>query len=142
MKMQIKRLDDDFLMEAINDTNNNILMDGSESIGGHHKGMRPMQLLLAAVGGCSSIDIISILKKQRQSIESFELEVDADSVKVEEHSVYKDIAIHFKLRGDIAADKALKAAELSFNKYCSVSMALQPQTRIHYTIEINGELVS
>ena len=60
MKMQIKRLDDDFLMEAINDTNNSLLMDGSESIGGHHKGMRPMQLLLVSIGGCSAIDIISI----------------------------------------------------------------------------------
>lgn len=142
MKMHIKRIDDDFLMEAVNDTNNTLLMDGSESIGGHHKGMRPMQLLLAAVGGCSSIDIITILKKQRQNIESFEVEVDSDSIKVDDHSEYQNIAIHFRLKGAIDADKALKAADLSFNKYCSVSMALQPQSHIHYTIEINGELVS
>ena len=142
MKMQIKRLDDDFLMEAINDTNNTLLMDGSESIGGHHKGMRPMQLLLAAVGGCSSIDIISILKKQRQQIAAFEVEVESDSQKVDDHSVYKDISIRFKLSGQIDAEKAKKAAELSFNKYCSVSMALQPQSQIHYTIELNGNLLS
>ena len=61
MKINIKRIDDDFLMEATNDTNNTLLMDGSESIGGHHKGMRPMQLLLVSIGGCSAIDIISIL---------------------------------------------------------------------------------
>ena len=61
MKINIKRIDDDFLMEATNDTNNTLLMDGSENIGGHHKGMRPMQLLLVSIGGCSAIDIISIL---------------------------------------------------------------------------------
>ena len=142
MKMHIKRLDDDFLMEASNDTSNTLLMDGSESIGGHHKGMRPMQLLLAAVGGCSSIDIISILKKQRQQIDAFELEVDSDSQKVDDHSVYKDIYIKFMIKGKVDAEKAKKAAELSFNKYCSVSMALQPQSQIHYCIELNGELLS
>lgn len=81
MQINIKRIDEDFLMEATNDTGNTLLMDGSESIGGHHKGFRPMQMLLAAVGGCSAIDIISILKKQKQEIESFEVVVDGDSQK-------------------------------------------------------------
>lgn len=138
MRINIKRTDDDFLMEATNDTGNTVLMDGSESIGGHHKGMRPMQLLLTAVGGCSAIDIISILKKQRQKIESFEVEVDGDSVKVEDHSVYKTIVVHFKLRGEIDPEKAEKAAQLSFTKYCSVSKALEFSSDITFKVTVNG----
>ena len=76
MKINIKRLNDDYHMEAVNDNGNSLEMDGSPELGGHNLGMRPMQLLLAAVGGCSAIDVIMILKKQRQTITSFEVEVD------------------------------------------------------------------
>lgn len=138
MRINIKRIDEDFLMEATNDTDNKVLMDGSESIGGHHKGMRPMQLLLTAVGGCSAIDIISILKKQRQRIDSFEVEVDGVSEKVEDHSVYKTIVVHFILKGDIDPEKAEKAANLSFTKYCSVSKALEFSSDITFKVTVNG----
>ena len=67
MKINIKRIDEDFGMEAINEDGNTLLMDGAADIGGHGGGMRPMQLLLAAVGGCSVIDVILILKKQKQN---------------------------------------------------------------------------
>ena len=85
MKINIKRIDDNFNMEATNDTGNSIIMDGSPDIGGAGKGMRPMQLLLAAVGGCSAIDVILILKKQKQIIESFEIEVDGEREKIEDY---------------------------------------------------------
>lgn len=67
MKINIKRLNDDYHMEAVNDNGNSLEMDGSPEIGGHNLGMRPMQLLLAAVGGCSAIDVIMILKNKDKS---------------------------------------------------------------------------
>ena len=72
MKISIKRTDDDFAMEAVNEDGNVLNMDGAIKIGGHNTGFRPMQLLLAAVGGCSAIDVILILKKQNQNIEEFD----------------------------------------------------------------------
>lgn len=141
MRVNIKRIDNDFLMEATNDTGNTIVMDGSESIGGRNAGMRPMQLLLTAVGGCSAIDMISILKKQRQAIQDFSVQVAGDKVKVDDHSVYKNIMITFTINGAIDPDKALKAAELSFGKYCSVSKALEFSSEIVYSIVLNGETI-
>lgn len=141
MKVNIKRIDEDFLLEATNDTNNTLLMDGSESIGGHHAGFRPMQILLAAVGGCSAIDVISILKKQRQTITRFEMEVDGDKQPVESYSVYKSIVLHFKLEGEIDPEKAMKAAKLSHDKYCSVSKALEHDSEILLKVTVNGKEV-
>jgi len=137
MKINIKRTNDAFAMEASNETGNTLLMDGSEEIGGHNKGMRPTQLLLAAVGGCSAIDVIVILKKQKQIIESFEVEVDGEKEKVQEYSLFRDICLHFKIKGQVDYDKAEKAIQLSLDKYCSVSKTLEPTARITYKLTIN-----
>jgi putative redox protein len=137
MKINIKRIDDDFNMEATNEDGNTLLMDGAPDIGGHGKGMRPMQLLLAAVGGCSAIDVILILKKQKQIIESFEIEVDGERKKIEDYSLFKDICLHFKIKGEVDPDKAERAVKLSVEKYCSVSKTLEPTAKITYKVTVN-----
>lgn len=113
MKIHIKRINEDFQMEAVNEEGNTIMMDGSPSIGGANLGMRPMQLLLAAIGGCSAIDVIHILKKQRQDITSFSVEVDGMSEPVEDYSLYRNITVLFRIKGNVDVKKALKAAQLS-----------------------------
>lgn len=138
MKISIKRSNEDYGMEAVNDTGNTVFMDGSEQIGGQNKGMRPMQLLLTALGGCTSIDVISIFKKQKLKIDNFEVDVDGDSVKEGGHSVYKTICITFKIDGDISIEKAKRAIELSLNTYCSVSKALEYSSEISYKLILNG----
>lgn len=137
MKINIKRIDDDFNMEASNREGNTLLMDGSAEIGGHGKGMRPMQLLLAAVGGCSAIDVILVLKKQKQVIESFEVEVEGEREKIEEYTLFRDIVLHFKIKGQIDFDKAERAIKLSLEKYCSVSKTLEPTAKITYKLTVN-----
>ena len=117
MKIHIKRINEDFQMEAVNEEGNTIMMDGSPSIGGANLGMRPMQLLLAAIGGCSAIDVIHILKKQRQDITSFSVEVDGMSEPVDDYSLYRNITVLFRIKGNVDVKKALKAAQLSFEKY-------------------------
>lgn len=137
MKINIKRLDDAFNMEAVNEDGNSLLMDGSSDIGGNGKGMRPMQLLLAAVGGCSAIDVILILKKQKQIIESFEVEVDGEREKIQDYSLFRDICLHFKIKGQVDRDKAEKAIQLSLEKYCSVSKTLEPTANVTYKLTVN-----
>ena len=137
MRINIKRLDDAFNMEALNEDGNSLLMDGSPDIGGNGKGMRPMQLLLAAVGGCSAIDVILILKKQKQVIESFEVEVDGEREKIQDYSLFRDICLHFKIKGQVDKDKAEKAIQLSLDKYCSVSKTLEPTANITYKLTVN-----
>lgn len=137
MKIIIKRTDDDFAMEAKNEDGNVINMDGPPQLGGHNSGFRPTQLLLAAVGGCSAIDVVMILKKQKQKIDSFEIEVDGEKEKVEEYSLFRDITIHFKLKGEIDLEKAERAVQLSIEKYCSVSKTLEPTAKINYKVSVN-----
>lgn len=137
MKINIKRINENFHMEAKNEDGATIQMDSSPDIGGQNLGFRPMQLLLAAVGGCSSIDILLILKKQKQEVISFEVEVEGEKEKVEEHSIWKNIVLHFKMKGNVDYDKAERAIKLSLDKYCSVSKTLEPTAKITYRLSIN-----
>jgi len=139
--IKIKRINNDFKLEATNENGNLITMDGSEAIGGSNLGFRPMQLLLSAVGGCSAIDVISMLKKQKQIITGFEIEVDGDRQKVEEFSLWKNIILHFKISGEVDAEKADKAIKLSLKKYCSVSKTLEPTANISYKLTVNNTLI-
>lgn len=136
VQVKIQRINDAYHFRASNESGNTLDLDASADIGGENKGFRPMQLLLAAVGSCSAIDVVSILKKQKQHITHFDVEVDADRQSVEEHSEYKTIHIHFKLSGNIDQEKAEKADRLSIGKYCSVSKALEPLSKITYTVSI------
>lgn len=72
-KIELARIDDNFCMEAVNDMGNKIVMDGSPADGGHDGGMRPMQVLLAAMGGCSAVDVVTILRKQREEVKDLKL---------------------------------------------------------------------
>ncbi len=137
MKISIKRINNDFKMEALNQEGNKLIMDASEEIGGQNSGFRPMQLLLAAVGGCSAIDIINILKKQKQIIEHFDVEVDGEREKIEDYSLFKTICLHFKVKGNVDYDRVEKAIQLSLNKYCSVSKTLEPTAKITYKLTLN-----
>ena len=139
MRINLKRLDSDFNFQAINEDGNSISIDGAPAIGGHNKGMRPMQLLLAALGGCSAIDIISILRKQKQEIESFDIEVDGERepVGIEGYSLFKTIEVHFILNGNLDKDKVDRAVKLSMEKYCSVTKTLEPTAKITYKVTIN-----
>lgn len=142
MKINISRVSGDYHFEASNDTGNTLHLDGAVEIGGTKSGFRPMQLLLAAVGSCSGIDLVSILKKQKQVIDEFDIEVKAERETVEQHSIWKTIHINFKLNGEIVPEKALHAAQLSMDKYCSVAKILEPTARITFHVMVNNTLVS
>jgi putative redox protein len=136
MKITLEKLDGKLHMEANNEEGGKVRIDGTRSIGGIKGGISPMQLLLAAAGGCSTIDIINILEKQRQNLKNIHVDVDGDRQKVSTYSEFKTIHMQYILEGDLDPDKVEKAIELSIGKYCSVSKALEKSSRITYSFEI------
>ena len=135
MKIKLNRLDNAFHFEASNEDGKTVQIDAAEDIGGHNKGVRPMQLLIMGLGGCSGIDVINILKKQKQEIEDFEIELDAERFANQQPSVFENILVVFKLKGKTLDEaKVLRAASLSMEKYCSVSAILNKTASIKYSV--------
>lgn len=134
----LKRVDDAFAFEASDTNNHSLRMDAAEATGGHNSGIRPMQTLLAALGGCSGVDIVSILQKQRQKIDSFEMQIDGERESGKEPSLWKEIRILFSFTGEVDREKAEKACALSVDKYCSVAATLRAAgCNITWNIAIN-----
>lgn len=124
MTVNLHRLDDAFHLQATNEDGLTVETDGSEAIGGHNAGMRPMQLVLAAVGSCSSIDIILLLQKQRQDLKDLRVAVTGTR-RDEEPRLFTAIHVAYTLVGDIDEKKAERACRLSMEKMCSVSLMLK-----------------
>lgn len=137
MKVELKRVNDAVHFEAVGANPIKVNIDGSPEIGGQELGVRPMEMVLMALGSCSSLDLISILKKQRQVIEGIEVEVNAQR-RDEIPKVFTKIEMLFKLNGDLDKAKVEKAAELAVKKYCSVhDMLAAGGVEISYKVEIN-----
>jgi putative redox protein len=97
--------------------------------------------LLAAAGGCSSIDVLLILSKQKQVITSYRVEVEGEKEKVEDHSEFKKIHLSFYLEGQVDPQKAIHAVQMSMEKYCSVSKTLAKTAEIKYSVFVNNQKV-
>jgi len=123
-KIELSRVSGDFGFEAKDEYGHIVKMDSNPQSGGLDFGVRPMQMLLMGLGGCSAIDVISILKKQRQEVRDYKMVINGDREPNVEPSLWKDVDIEFHLYGNIDPDKAQKAADLSVNKYCSVAATL------------------
>ncbi len=124
-KIELSRVKGDFGFEATDENGHVVRMDSSPESGGWDFGVRPMQMLLMGLAGCSAIDVLAILKKQRQDVKEYKMIVNGEREKGKEPSLWQDISLEFHLYGDVDKDKAVKAVELSINKYCSVSATLE-----------------
>jgi putative redox protein len=138
MKVELNRVDDAFHFQAKGASEIVVNIDAAEAIGGKNQGARPMELLLMGLGGCTSIDVILILKKQRQALEDIKLVIEGEREKIEgtEMSPFRKINIHFILKGDLDAKKVEKAIELSMEKYCSATAQLSCSAQITHTYEL------
>lgn len=136
MRISIKRLNNAYLMQAQNEEGAIIRLDTSPEHGATEVVFRPMQLLLAGIGSCSTIDIIDILKKQRQHLQDIGVSVDGEREKGKEPSLFTTVHLHYTLYGDIDEAKANTAIELSVNKYCSVAKTLEKTATITYSFEV------
>lgn len=103
--------------------------------GGHGDGLRPMQTVLAALCGCSAVDVISILKKQRQPLTDLLIKVDGERQKGVEPALWEKVHLLFQITGDVEPGKASRAVQLSMEKYCSVAETLR-RAGAHITWEV------
>lgn len=99
-------------------------MDGPPEHGGRNIGIRPMEMLLLGLGGCSNFDVINILEKARQAVESCEVFLEAERAD-EEPKVFTKIHLHFVVKGhNLKETQVKRAIDLSAEKYCSASIML------------------
>jgi len=136
MKIEINRVNEAVHLEAINEQGCIVQVDGAPEIGGMNKGMRPMQLLLVSLGSCSSMDVLSILKKQKQTPKKYRVIINGERVQGKVPSLFSEVNMHFEFTGMLDKKKVERAIDLSVNKYCSVAKTLEPTARIttSYTI--------
>jgi len=116
-----------------------IVLDGDASAGGNNSGLRPMELLLIGIGGCSGMDIISILKKKKQDVTGLEINVNGGQA-ADYPKKFSDITLEFVVQGRNISEEAVKRAiDLSMNKYCSVKAALDGSATITFSYRIAEE---
>ena len=127
---------DGMLMVGKSHSGHSITMDGPPEIGGENLGVRPMEMLLLGVAGCTMIDVVSTLKKMRQNLTQCETKVNAE--RANDHpKVFTDIHIQFVIKGkDLDQNKVEKAISLSAEKYCSASIMLGKTASITHDFEI------
>jgi putative redox protein len=121
----ITRAHPDYAFEATDEAGISIRMDNSLSGGGQGYGVSPMQSLLMALGGCSGIDVVSILKKQRQDLETLTIRIQGVREQGKEPALWKQAHMEFFITGVVEMAKAEHAAKLSIEKYCSVAETLR-----------------
>jgi putative redox protein len=110
---------------ATADSGHTIPLDGPADAGGENRGSRPMELVLMGLGGCSSFDVVNILRKSRQDIVDCMTEIDAERA-AEVPQVFTRIHLHFKVSGrNLDPAKVARAVSLSAEKYCSASIMLE-----------------
>ena len=127
---------DGMLMVGKSDSGHTITMDGPPEIGGDNLGVRPMEMLLLGVAGCTMIDVVTTLKKMRQDLSYFQTKINAERAN-DPPKVFTDIHIQFVIKGkDLDSKKVEKAITLSAEKYCSASIMLGKTANITHDFEI------
>lgn len=138
-RITLRRIQEPFYFEARNATGNTVHIDAAPAIGGTGKGVRPMEMLLMGLAGCSGIDVISILRKQRQSIAAMEIEVTGERGESPGANPFTKIMIKFILHGEIEEHHLRRAIELSLTKYCSVAKTLEKTATIDWEYQLNPD---
>lgn len=137
MRVELVRVDDAFHFEAVGLSGVAQHIDAATNIGGHNAGARPMEMLLMGLAGCSAIDVILILQKQKQVIDDFRMTVDGLREKDVTPSPFQKIHITYKLKGTLDENRVKRAIDLSMDKYCSATAQFRPTAEITYSFEIS-----
>jgi putative redox protein len=135
MKARVKWVEDVCFMGE-SESGHAVVLDGSPEIGGRNLGMRPMEMLLVSMGACSSIDVVTILKKARQNISDCVAEISAERAD-EIPKVFTKIHVHFVITGqDLNLAQVERAVNLSAEKYCSASIMLGKAAQMSHDFEV------
>jgi putative redox protein len=138
MEVVLKRMNDAVLFEAANEDGVTISIDGSEKIGGTKAGFRPMQLVLAALAGCVSMDVVSILKKQRADLEALSITSKGERNEKAVPSPFTKIHLHFAFSGNLDPAKTEKTVGMVVEKYCSVGEMLKATVEITFSVSVDA----
>ena len=135
MQARVKWLDHmSFVGES--GSGHSVVMDGSPEHGGRNLGLRPMEMMLIGLGGCTAYDVVLMLQKSRQRIVDVEVTLDADRAD-EVPAVFTAVRVHFRVIGHALSEKHVaRAVTLSRDKYCSATRMLEPHVDITCTWEI------
>ena len=136
MNIQLKQYNKHLIFEAVNNTGYSLLVGTSKN--NAVNAIRPMDLLLVSLASCSSIDIIEILSKQKQTDFEYDVQVESDRVENQVPAIFKNITLNYIFKGNVSPLKAKKAVDLSLEKYCSVSKIIEQTAKINYIITVNG----
>jgi putative redox protein len=135
MKVQVKR-NNAVHFTAVTESGHRVEMDGSAEIGGRDNGARPMEVVLAGLGGCSAIDVMTILEKSRQAVSNCEIEINAERADTIPR-VFTKIHLFYRVTGNqLETKKVARAISLSMEKYCSVTRMLEKSAMITSDFEI------
>ena len=138
MKVALERINHDYLFKVTNSNGHSVLLDNKSKKEGEVAGISPMELLLMGLAGCSSIDVVAILNKQKLNPTSLKMEVEGERNETEIPSLFNKINVKVIVEGEISPEKIRRAVQLSFDKYCSVSKTLEHTAEINYLIYLNG----
>lgn len=136
MNIEITRVNDAVHFKAQNNAGNTVHTDGAEAVGGEGKGMRPMELMLVSVASCSAVDVVEILKKQRQPLKNIQISVSGERPESGAPRPYKSIDLHFTLHGNLEESKVARAIKLAVEDYCSARATLSDDVEISHSFEI------
>lgn len=136
MKTSLRRVDDAFQMEARNQSGHIVISDDSATIGGHGLGIRPMEMLISALGACSSIDVIHFLHKMRQPLKDIEVDIDAERDTDNVPALFTNVDITYMIKGNLDIKKVEKVISLFVDKYCSVARILEKTSTITWAYTI------
>jgi len=132
LRIAIERENDAVHLVAQDDRGHSVSLDGAPSIGGQDLGFRPMEMVLVALAGCTSMDVLSILAKRRQTVTAYRIEAEgqrADAVP----AVFTHIHLTVHIAGPTDAQAVDDALRLSLDKYCSVALMLKPTVEITHS---------
>ena len=137
MEINLIRKSGKFNFEAENAGGFKVELDAKAEIGGEGKGFRPMEMLLIGLGGCSGIDMVNVLSKQKEPLDDLKINIKATRKDQEMPPIFDVINIHFDLYGALSLQKVERALALTFEKYCSVSNILGRSATLNFTYTIH-----
>jgi putative redox protein len=108
---------------------------------GKNEGFTPKELVALGIAGCTGIDIVSLLRKNKQPLKSLVVETNVTQTQGTQPTVFSRVELLFRLEGDVQTAAALEAVELSQTKYCGVSAMISLAAPIHYVVELNGSRI-
>lgn len=116
-----------------------VVMDGAATAGGRNIGVRPMEMLLMGLGGCSAFDVVMILERMREKLTALDIEIEAERAE-QDPKVFTHIKVIFKLRGyGLKETNVARAVQLSAEKYCSASLMIGKTAKIEHSWTITEE---